>query len=153
MLLHHPDWSVVFIGKAVVDLARLSQHRNFYHLDAVSYQSLPCYAALFNVCLLPYVRTKLTDNINPLKLKEYLATGKPVVSTALPEAVKLTDWGVRIGKNHDEIIQQIETVLYQKVWDSTLQLKHLERETWEHKAEQLSCWIDDALKIGSHHRA
>jgi len=145
LLICHPDWHIVFIGKSVVDLARLSRYLNFTHLDAVSYQNLPCYAASFSVCLLPYVRTKLTDNINPLKLKEYLATGKPVVATALPEAVKLEDWGVRIGNDHEAVVRQIEEVLSKDTWDSILQLTHLEQETWECKAELLSCWIKESL--------
>lgn len=146
LLVHHPDWSVVFIGKAVVDLTRLSGHQNFYHIDSVPYQSLPCYAASFSVCLLPYVRTKLTDNINPLKLKEYLATGKPIVSTGLPEAVKLTGWGVRIGNDYQEIIHQIESVLSLDSWESEKQISNLLQETWAHKAEQLSLWIDEILE-------
>ncbi len=146
ILSHHPDWSVVFIGKANVDLTQLSQHSNFHHINAVSYEDLPCYAALFGVCLLPYVRTKLTDNINPLKLKEYLATGKPVVSTALPEAVKLSEWGVRIGNDKAEIIQQIEAVLSIDSWDPKEQFSLLGSESWQHKAEQLSGWIEEFLK-------
>lgn len=151
LLTRHPDWSVVFIGKAVVDLARLARYRNFHHLDAVSYQNLPCYAASFSVCLLPYVRTKLTDNINPLKLKEYLATGKPVVATALPEAVKLAGWGVRIGNNYVAIVKQIEEVLSQDSWDPMIQLTHLVQESWEHKAEQLSRLIEESLKAKNTH--
>lgn len=153
ILKRHPEWSIVFIGKAAVEFVRLSRYQNFYHSDAVSYQNLPCYAALFSVCLLPYVRTKLTDNINPLKLKEYLATGKPVVATALPEAVKLAGWGLRIGNDFEAIVQQIESVLSQDSWNHMLQLTHLEFETWEHKAENLSAWIEEALEEKTAHSA
>lgn len=141
ILTRHPEWSVVFIGKSVVDLTRLLQFKNFHHQEAVAYQKIPCYAAMFSVCLLPYVRSLLTDNINPLKLKEYLATGKPVVATALPEAVKLAGWGVRIGSDYAAVVEQIESVLSQREWDSTAQIAPLEQETWECKAEHLSSWI------------
>lgn len=146
ILDRHSDWNVVFIGNSVVDLTRISRHKNFYHLNAISYQNLPCYAAFFNVCLLPYVRTKLTDNINPLKLKEYLATGKPVIATALPEAVKLADYGVLVGNDYETIVQHIEAVLSGEVRDPRFQLAHLELESWDQKAALLSQWIVDALK-------
>jgi glycosyltransferase involved in cell wall biosynthesis len=62
---------------------------NLRFFDAVPYSELPGHVAHFDVCILPYVLDATTHSINPLKLKEYLATGKPVVATPLPEAVKL----------------------------------------------------------------
>ena len=62
---------------------------NLRFLPPSSYRDLPAQVAHFDVCILPYVVDRTTRNINPLKLKEYLATGKPVVATPLPEAVRL----------------------------------------------------------------
>ena len=58
----------------------------------VPYADLPGHVAHFDLCILPYVVDDSTRNINPLKLKEYLATGKPVIATPLPEAVRLAEY-------------------------------------------------------------
>lgn len=143
LLRSRPDWSLVILGKAVVGYERLSRYPNFFHLDAVPYDELPEYVSLFDVCILPYVRSRLTDNINPLKLKEYLTTGKPVVATDLPEAVKLRPW-VRIAETRDEFVQQIERVLagpspYQDGLRSLLL-----KESWGAKARRMSEWMTEA---------
>ena len=62
---------------------------NLVFLGSLPYERLPRHVAHFDVCILPYVVDETTRSINPLKLKEYLATGKPVVSTPLPEAERL----------------------------------------------------------------
>lgn len=62
---------------------------NLRFYGAVPYADLPGHVAHFDVCILPYVVDASTWNINPLKLKEYLATGKPVITSPLPEAVRL----------------------------------------------------------------
>ncbi|MEW7848369.1 glycosyltransferase [Massilia aurea] len=62
---------------------------NLRFLGAVPYADLPGHVAHFDLCILPYVVDASTWNINPLKLKEYLATGKPVIASPLPEAMRL----------------------------------------------------------------
>jgi glycosyltransferase involved in cell wall biosynthesis len=145
ILRRHPEWSLVIIGKSMIDTQTLQRHKNFYHINAVPYSDLPLYASYFNVCIIPYVRNILTNNINPLKLKEYLATGKPVVSTALPEAVKLKDL-ISIAYDIDEFLICIEKSLIKNKVATDMQIKAVKTEDWYYKAEQLSSWIEDALK-------
>jgi len=144
ILVRHPDWSVVVIGKSQVCLDRLSIYQNFYLVDPVSYDELPAYVSFFQVCILPYVRSTLTDNINPLKLKEYLATGKPVVATALPEVVKLQPW-VTIAENPDDFVLKIENVMQSAPPETKALASLLGPESWQAKAEQLSVWIEETL--------
>lgn len=80
-----PDWDFVFVGPTDRAPDRRFERDNVRLLPAVPYAELPSVLAAFDVALLPYARNELTRSINPLKLREYLASGRPVVSTSLPE--------------------------------------------------------------------
>ncbi len=83
---HHPDWSFVLIGHTFgADLRSLERHPNVYLVGEQPYAALPRYVAAFDVCAIPFLRTPLTEATNPVKLFEYLATGKPIVARRLPE--------------------------------------------------------------------
>lgn len=85
-----PQASFVVLGP-VVDRQPGEFHDvpNLRFYGAVPYADLPGHVAHFDLCILPYVVDASTWNINPLKLKEYLATGKPVIASPLPEAIRL----------------------------------------------------------------
>ena len=76
-----PEVSFVFIGKASLDCSGLSARRNVRMLGQKAYEQIPCYGKCFDVAILPWRVNKWTEAANPIKLKEYLALGKPVVST------------------------------------------------------------------------
>ncbi|ACV64788.1 glycosyl transferase group 1 [Desulfofarcimen acetoxidans DSM 771] len=80
-----PGWSIVLIGPVDTDVALLKQYSNIYFLGKKDYRDLPGYIKAFNLCVIPFKINDLTVGVNPVKLYEYLAAGKPVVSTALPE--------------------------------------------------------------------
>ncbi len=78
--------SFVLIGReSGADLSALAALPNVHRLGEVPYASLPEHLAAFDVCTIPFRRTPLTEATNPVKLYEYLATGKPVVARRLPE--------------------------------------------------------------------
>lgn len=144
ILIRHPEWSLVIIGKSMVSTERLKKYKNFHHINAVFYAELPRYASYFDACIIPYVRNTLTDNISPLKLKEYLATGKPIVSTALPETMKYRQW-VNIAKNQGEFVTKIEEVIDRGV-DASSQITSVRNEDWQNKALLFSSYIESTLK-------
>ena len=83
-----PDWSFVFIGP-IEPLARVSKVRNLsnvHFLGKMPYENIPALIAGFDVCINPFVIDKLSDTVSPIKLYEYLASGKPVVSVDMPAA-------------------------------------------------------------------
>lgn len=80
-----PDAAVVLIGKADVNVDRLKTVGNIHLLGPRPFGRLPDYVAHFDVGLIPFVVNELTVAVNPIKLREMLAAGCPVVSTALPE--------------------------------------------------------------------
>ncbi|MFH1676712.1 MAG: hypothetical protein ABIC40_06770 [bacterium] len=77
------DW--VFIGPTTHNLSGLQALPNFHYLKKKPYEILPDYLANFSCAHIPFARTKLTLNVNPVKLYEYLASGLPVVATPIPE--------------------------------------------------------------------
>ena len=84
-----PDWNFVFIGgkKPGVDLTTLEQQENIHFLGLKPNEALPQYLAHFDVCLNLFAPSDLSKDVSPLKFYEYLATGKPIVSTPQPEQV------------------------------------------------------------------
>jgi len=84
-----PDWHLVLIGPtAKVDPAALPRAANIHYLGPKSYAELPEYIAGWDVALLPFARNEATRFISPTKTPEYLAAGKPVVSTSIRDVVR-----------------------------------------------------------------
>lgn len=85
----HPDWSFVFIGRENpgVDLSKLRSMKNCHFLGLKPNEKLPAYISQFDACLNLFASGDLSKDVSPLKFYEYLATGKPIVSTPQPDQV------------------------------------------------------------------
>jgi UDP-galactopyranose mutase len=84
-----PDWQIVMLGPvAKIDPAVLPRAANIHYLGPKSYEDLPRYIAGWDVALLPFARNQATQFISPTKTPEYLAAGKPVVSTSIRDVVR-----------------------------------------------------------------
>lgn len=84
-----PDWHLVMLGPIVkIDPASLPQRPNIHYLGSKSYDELPGYVAGWDVALLPFARNEATRFISPTKTPEYMAAGKPVVSTSIHDVVR-----------------------------------------------------------------
>src|SRR5258708_6430115 len=105
-----PAWSFVMIGKIVTNDAPVRDLPNVHLLGRKEYRELPGYCKAFDVALLPFVLNELTLAANPLKLREYLAAGLPVVASAIPEAERL-DGLLSIAHADAEFLQKIEELL------------------------------------------
>lgn len=107
--LRRPGWSLVFIGPvtAGLDVARFTSLSNVHFLGRRPPEVLPAYLKGMDACLNLFKKTALTRAVNPLKLYEYLAAGKPVVSTPMPEAEKFGDL-VTIADDPDAFVSGVE---------------------------------------------
>jgi len=144
LMKEKPEWSFIFIGPVKVDIDNLKRHKNANFFPPVSYLDLPKYLAGLDVCILPYKVNELTRYSNPLKLKECLAAGKPVVSTALPEVMKLKE-AVRVALGKEEFLVQVSDALT-RPFNRTCAEKVLQGEDWSIKAEKMSGYIEEAIK-------
>lgn len=86
-----PDATVVLVGDANCDLDDLPKGPNVRWLGFRPYEDIPAYGARFDVALMPWLRNEWIEHANPIKLKEYLALGLPVVSTRFPEVEHYRD--------------------------------------------------------------
>lgn len=85
------DWSFVLFGRSLTDITRLVAEPNIHYLGAKGYDELPGYLKALDVALIPFLVNDLTRDLNPIKLREYLAAGLPVVSTDLPAIRQYAD--------------------------------------------------------------
>ncbi|MBW4459711.1 MAG: glycosyltransferase family 1 protein [Nodosilinea sp. WJT8-NPBG4] len=111
-----PDWHLVMVGPIVkIDEASLPQRPNIHYLGGKSYQELPHYLAGWDVALLLFARNESTRFISPTKTPEYLAGGKPVVSTSIKDVVR--PYGdeklVHIADTVPEFVEAIAAALTQ----------------------------------------
>ena len=109
-----PDWHLVLIGPIVkIDPATLPQRSNIHYLGGKSYSELPDYLSGWDVTLLPFARNESTRFISPTKTPEYLAAGKPVVSTSIRDVVRpYGELGlVQIADAPSEFVAAVETAL------------------------------------------
>jgi glycosyltransferase involved in cell wall biosynthesis len=79
-----PQWSFVLVGKKTADIGELGTLPNVHLTGQRPHSDLAKYIRQFDVCLVPYLNTEVTATVVPLKLNEYLAMGKPIVSTDIP---------------------------------------------------------------------
>ena len=105
-----PQWSFLLVGQAFVDVSRLEALPNVTLAGPQRYESLPSWARAFDVAIIPYRMNQQVANANPLKLREYLATGRPVVTVSNPEIERFAQW-VRIATGREEFLRQIEAAL------------------------------------------
>jgi UDP-galactopyranose mutase len=108
------DWHFVILGPVVkIDQASLPQRENIHYLGSKTYQELPAYLSGWDVALLLFARNEATRFISPTKTPEYLAAGKPVVSTSIHDVVRpYGELGiVRIADEPDEFIRSIQEIL------------------------------------------
>ncbi len=132
-----PDWQIMLIGPIVkIDPAILPQNKNIHYLGARGYDALPGYLSGWSVALIPFVLNDSTRFISPTKTPEYLAGGKPVVSTAIRDVVN--PYGenklVSIGKDATEFVDAIDRILADTEKAAWLQKvdRFLADNSWDH---------------------
>ena len=147
----HPDCSFVFVGPIQTDVKTLSQEKNIVFLGQKPKEDLPSYVGHFTACLIPYRMTPYTENVYPTKLNEYLAIGKPVISTPLPEILNFNrEHGdtVEVATDVNEFSMKLSEIL--KYGDQKeKQRQRIEvagRNTWPVKIEQMSQSMEEMMR-------
>jgi glycosyltransferase involved in cell wall biosynthesis len=143
------DWHIVMVGPtAKVDPADFPQRPNLHFIGGRPYAQLPALTKGFSVAMMPFALNAATEYINPTKALEYMAAGRPVVSTALDE-VKMNFGGVaRIAKSHDEFIALCAQEVAAPSRSRVAKGRRLAAEnTWEAIIAQMERHIADALAL------
>jgi glycosyltransferase involved in cell wall biosynthesis len=146
-----PDWHFVIIGPVVkIDPDTLPKRENIHYLGGKSYEDLPAYISGWDVALLLFAQNESTRFISPTKTPEYLAAGKPVVSTPIRDVVyPYGQMGlVRIAKDAREFVAAADDLLQseanRKPWLANVD-EFLAQMSWDETWARMSRLIDDTV--------
>lgn len=141
-----PRWTFALVGKADTDVSALEALPNVRLLGQKPYDDLPGYCKGFDAGILPFRINELTLAANPLKLREYLAAGLPVVATAIPEAERLAPW-VRVGRSPEGFLAELDAVLEGGAARPRAEVSAaMETESWDHKVEEMTRLVAPLLE-------
>ena len=151
LVLRLPDANVVLIGPVHPDsAARLNASRKFtnLHIPGVRpHADIPAYLGAATVGIIPFIRNRLTEAVNPVKLYEYAAAGIPVVTTAFSDDLHAFTAIARIARTQDEFVSQVRTAIERGAGvPGPEQLRQFARENdWDVRAAAVARLIDEAL--------
>ncbi len=105
-----PAAVIAMVGPVTkISLDALPRRPNIVYLGRAEYHELPSYLAGFDVALMPFALNRHTASISPTKTLEYLAAGRPVVSTAIDDVIADFSGVVRIARTQDEFLETLKT--------------------------------------------
>ncbi|MCF6255327.1 MAG: glycosyltransferase [Gammaproteobacteria bacterium] len=138
-----PDWHFVFIGKPVIDISKLTHFRNVHMLGEKAHHQLPSYSQHWTASLLPFVDNAQIQSCNPLKLSEYLAAGRPIISTEFPAITPFRGL-IQVANNSETMVEALKAS--QHVGNLPGFPKALRnaisKNSWESRAQQTSQWLE-----------
>ncbi len=138
-------WKWVFMGPKQYFPKNIEKRANISVFPPSSYEELPLELKKVDILFLPYKMNDLSNALNPLKLRECLATGKPVVASPIPEVVKYKKW-LKLGGTLEEWLHSMdEVVAGYKKWNSQKQINEMKQESWESRADTLAQKIEKML--------
>ena len=151
-----PDVSFALVGPAQVDMERVARLPNVTLLGPKPHDEVPAYVKGFDVALVPYLRSDFTDSVYPVKLNEYLAMGKPIVATALPEVERFNAQHggvISVASSAAEWASAIRQALNGSGASGAEQVEQVNRRiaaaranSWEQRLEEMSALIEAALE-------
>jgi glycosyltransferase involved in cell wall biosynthesis len=147
-----PNWSFVMVGPVVkISEDDLPRRPNIHYLGGKTYGELPAYLSGWDVALMPFAMNESTQFISPTKTPEYLAGGKPVVSTPIKDVVRTYGHleGVKIASTADEFVAACEAALElsrnpESGWLAEADLM-LSAASWDTTQARMAGLIADAL--------
>lgn len=146
-----PGWHFVFIGPVVkVDKEKLPKKDNIHYLGRKEYEELPLYLSGWDIAILPFALNESTKYISPTKTPEYLAGGKPVISTSITDVVN--PYGinnlVHIADTAEAFIKEAEKIFKSKdkeEWINKVD-NYLSGISWNKTWRKMSALIDEAFE-------
>jgi len=142
-----PSWSLVIVGpRTKVEESVLPQRPNIHWMGGRDYSQLPAYTKRFDVCMMPFALNEATEYINPTKALEYMASGRPIVSTAVEDVVLQFSEVAAIARSYPEFIECCRRAIDAPnplVIQQGIELA--KRNSWEAIVEKLETHIQEAL--------
>jgi len=152
LAIQRPAWSFFFIGDTYplpVDhpaIIQLKTHPNCHIISKNSYAKIPAFIHEFDICIMPFVQDERAHFRSPLKLYEYFASGKPVVSTPLPESQEFSNL-LYMANSPEEFVIEIEKALLETDVLLKTQRKQIARQnSWDAKVDFIEKIIHNTLE-------
>ena len=144
-----PDWQIVMVGPVVkIDPAGLPRHPNIHWLGQQSYDDLPSFISHWDVCLLPFAINEATRFISPTKILEYMACGRPSVSTPIRDVVDPYGHVVPIASDAQAFLAACDSLLARSEGERDAHARALAqvvaRTSWDATAAAMGELIADA---------
>ncbi len=141
-----PDWHLILIGQQLDDLSAIRDIPNIHLLGQKPHATLPAYCKGFDVGMIPYRIDERMTFVNPLKLREYLSAGLPVVSTPVPEVTLFSNLA-RVAVTPDEFIVAVERALGETTAEArAARSKTMQTETWAARVSQVARTVDEMIE-------
>ena len=132
-----PEMSFLLIGLSTLDISEITSLPNVRYLGFRPYSEIPRLGAQFDVGIMPWLQNEWIENCNPIKLKEYLALGIPVVTTPIPQAEDYPGL-LSVARTPAEFVEAIRSAV--KSDNEDLRLKRqrvVEKDSWQNKAARV----------------
>jgi glycosyltransferase involved in cell wall biosynthesis len=142
------DVELVMVGPVVkVDPAELPQAENIHWLGQRQYAELPAHVKGFDVCLMPFAMNDATEYINPTKTLEYMAAGKPIVSTAVSDVVHNFTPVVAVARSPEEFVAAVRSAIEQPNVELIARgFEQARANSWESIVSRMERIIRDAVR-------
>ena len=144
----HPDYNLVMVGPVVkVDPRDLPRAANIHWLGQRDYRDLPAFVKSFDVCLMPFALNEATEYINPTKTLEYMAAGKPIVSTAISDVKHNFTPVVAVAESPEEFGEAVRIAI--EAPDRALLARGLEQaraNSWESIVSRMERIVRDSMR-------
>jgi glycosyltransferase involved in cell wall biosynthesis len=138
-----PDWHLILIGQQLDDVSSVRGFPNIHLLGQRPHGELPAYCKGFDVGMIPYRIDERMTFVNPLKLREYLSAGLPVVSTPVPEVARFPGLA-RVASTPEGFVAAIEQALRETSPEARAKRSQaMQAETWAARVASVSRTIDD----------
>ena len=140
------NYEIVLIGMdydGSYDQSNLKDYSNISYLGMIDYKDLINYSRYFDVCIVPFIKNDITDSTSPLKIFEYMALEKPIVTTDINECKNYES--CLVSKDYDEFIRNIDKALKLEIDNKeyfNILRREAEENTWDNRAEL----IKEAIK-------
>jgi len=136
---NRPDWHFIIAGKSELPLEELSFLKlpNVEYKGLLPYQSLPALMYSFDVCLIPHRNTTYCKSMSPLKLFQYLASGRPIVSTDI-EGLDIVKHHLQIASSYSHFMSLVQQTLEQDTIEmSASRIECAKQQTWDLKTREM----------------
>ena len=142
-----PGWTFLMIGRVAIPDEEVPKRPNIVYLGRRPYESLPAYGKTFTAAIIPYRLTQQVLHANPIKLREYLAMGRPIVSVSTPEIDKFSDL-VAVARTREEFLARLDHAVTVGLSPAEV-AEHTRRAstmTWNARLEQVMQVVTRALR-------